>query len=347
MTTWVWHVVVTGGLLGASVIAVFFPYYFSAQSPSGLLLVVPMDALPSAFPEINRAIHADEYRWALAMACAVAIPMAVDVVLDSGKVPQQSWQERVHWIVRGFLLLAMTMPDLAMIYSFGDGGDDGDDVQTFITVDKFMKIVATATLFCYFAVDHHGAGLGPWCAAVVLLVGLSQCFVVAYHMAAHGANGYYAPALVCEVGAALVGLACAAKWLLQWRRAGRRATADDVCYGMYFLAIAVFVLGHLAVSGHYGNGTEFNYGDTSAGCLAAFVYVRVAFLVIVMKVGARTTLCRPPRAIRRCPHLSSPGSLSISRCRAAWRASAASARRRWSRTGRHSSATFRTRSAAP
>jgi hypothetical protein len=208
--------------------------------------------------------------------------MAADVVLDGVKVSQQTWEERVHWTVRGVLLVAMTLPNLAMVY---DTNNSDSDVHLFIAVDKFMKVVATCGALVYVAVDHHGVGLGLWCAATAFLVGLSQCFVVATQLAAYGHGAFVVLALGCEVGAAMVGIVCVAKWLISWRRVGRRASADDVCYAMYFLAVVVFVLGHVVVSASYGNVDPFAYGDASPACLSAYVYVRMAYLVVVMKVS--------------------------------------------------------------
>ena len=297
--SWALPVAVTSGIVGISAIVVFFPY-FSQQSAG---LVVPTDVLVSKLIELDGAIHSGEYLSALAMACVLAIPMAVDVVLDGEKLVQQSGSERVHWAVRCLVLSATTLPNLAILYRTRNGGGSaGADVLMFLTVDKFIKVVATGGLLLFFAVDHHGVGIGPLCAWAALLIGLSQCFTVAHDVAAHGHDAFYVLALACEVAAVLVGLACVAKWLLHWRRAGRRATADDVCYAMYLVAIAVFALGHIAVSGAYGSGAEFAYGDASPACLSAYVYVRMAFLVIVMKVR--------PLSLTPLPH-PSPSPLSV------------------------------------
>jgi len=274
-------VAATAGIVGASAIAVFFPCYIAPVADAHGLLI-PVNALPPTLSTLDGAIHADAYRSALVMSCVVAIPMAADVVLDGVKVPQQTWEERVHWTVRGVLLVAMTLPNLAMLY---DTNNSDSDVYLFIAVDKFMKVVATCGALVYVAVDHHGVGLGLWCAATAFLVGLSQCFVVATQLAAHGHDAFVVLALGCEMGAAMVGIVCVAKWLISWRRAGRRASADDVCYAMYFLAVVVFVLGHVVVSANYGNVNPFAYGDASPACLSAYVYVRMAYLVVVMKVS--------------------------------------------------------------
>ena len=300
-TAWTSPIVMTAGILGASVIAVFFPYF--TQKPVGL--VVPTDVLASTFSGVNNAIHSGEYQAALTMACVLAIPMAVDVVLDGAKVPQQNGSERVHWAVRCLVLSTTTLPNVAIFYRTRNGGGSaGDDILLFLTVDKFVKVVATSGLLLFFAVDHHGAGIGPLCAWAALLIGLSQCFTVAYNVAAHSHDAFYVLALVCEVAAVLVGLACAAKWLLHWRRAGRRATADDVCYAMYCLAIAVFVLGHFIVSEAYGDTATLSFGDASPACLSAFVYVRMAFLVIVMKV--------PPLSLNTLSVTPSPSISTLS-----------------------------------
>jgi hypothetical protein len=282
-------VAATAGILSASAIAVFFPCYITPLDAHGLL--IPVHALPPTLSTLDGQIHADAYRSALVMSCVVAIPMAADVVLDGVKVSQQTWEERVHWTVRGVLLVAMTLPNLAMLY---DTNNSDSDVYLFIAVDKFMKVVATCGALVYVAVDHHGVGLGLWCAATAFLVGLSQCFVVAAQLAAHGHGAFVVLALGCEVGAAVVGIVCVAKWLISWRRAGRRASADDVCYAMYFLAVVVFVLGHFVVSAYYGNVDPFAYGDASPACLSAYVYVRMAYLVVVMKVSV--CLARRPRS---------------------------------------------------
>jgi signal transduction histidine kinase/CheY-like chemotaxis protein len=244
---------------------------------------------------VHDILQSKQYLLALAASISLAIPMAVDIVLDSCSVYSCSDQsEKVHWLTRCLFLAALTVPN-TVLYAV-DFGEEWS-LSGYLSLSAFKFIASLGSMFAYLAQDQQQINAGPYSTAALACSAVSQLlYIFSYYTDATDDNGGNAMKILSAIFIAFsfaITTNLFYRWVKHCLDKDVRIEPEIICVLVYFFAAILL----LFVTSIFFYQTEklYTQGFTY---VTLMLYFLMGVLVIVTKLPGRVARMRLEKSSR-------------------------------------------------
>jgi signal transduction histidine kinase len=257
-------------------------YVLGWSREHGMTIGQYVDLLHSS-TELTRAVTSAQFKTALLISVSAAIPMGFETLVDCAYTMVYE-EERLLWYSKTLLLLAMTIPNLVLL--FGDFGTFSDDAYLLATACARVSIAGfTMAYASQIFHKYHMKDLSIQCLQVATL-GSASYLIRSYSNFA--SPTYLASLVYFSTALRLVAHALFVDIIRRWYlRAHSSQEALSYCeIVIVFKVVATFIANSLfSLVAQYFNAS--NDRDASSDCICMYMYIQIIYTMFVMSIPGR------------------------------------------------------------
>jgi signal transduction histidine kinase len=270
--------VIVGGLL---TFLLPYSFHFSAREPNVSMTQYLKVLHPDS--ELTKAVETDQFKMALLLSVAIAIPITFDTILDCA-YPIIHPEESLLWYSKSLLLISTTLPNfILLVGNFGPFLDDA-----FIISFYFTRIAVTGFSLAYtsqIALKYQMKEISTKCVKVVMLGVTAYALCSFSNFLIHPIDRIVnATASFIRLGAHLFFINAVVSW---YRKAHPGGEAISYCEMIILVKLAAVFFCNNLIAGTAFYYNAYNDRNASSDCICRYIYIQMFYTVIVMTIPGR------------------------------------------------------------
>lgn len=233
--------------------------------------------------ELTRAVDSVQFKTALIISIAAAMPMCFESILDCAYSMIYE-EERLLWYSKSLLLMAVMIPNLVLL--LGNFGAFSDDAYLLATACTRVSVAGfTMAYTSQVFIKHHMKDLSRQCLQVATL-GSASYLIRSY---SNFANPTFLPALVYfSTALRFVAHVQFANVIRHWYQ---RAHSSKEPLSCCEIVVVVKVIVTFLANGLYSIVALYykasNDRDASSECICMYMYIQIIYIMFVMTIPGR------------------------------------------------------------
>ena len=233
--------------------------------------------------ELTRAVDSVQFKTALIISIAAAMPMCFESILDCAYTMIYE-EERLLWYSKSLLLMAVMIPNLVLL--LGNFGAFSDDAYLLATACTRVSVAGfTMAYTSQVFIKYHMKDLSRQCFQVATL-GSASYLIRSY---SNFANPTFLPALVYfSTALRLVAHVQFVNVIRHWYQKAH-SSKEPLTYCEIVIVFKVVVTflanGLYSIVALYFKAS--NDRDASSGCICMYMYIQIIYLMFVMTIPGR------------------------------------------------------------
>lgn len=236
---------------------------------------------------LKKSVTTEHFRTALLLSVIVAIPLAVDVILDLALTIDR-YDEQLHLYTRAIILAAMVGPNLLLL-----SVDFGNSVADVYMYSFFFFRVASVMCSLVYLIEITSSLRNSRTVSYILVISLLFAVDCAaneadlmYNLSYHSFLGMMSSALYLLIG--VVTISCGHDLFTNgippcmWRN----VQPVELTVLTYAVSLGIMNISFIKISQHYGAISKLN---ASSDCICMHTYIQMAFTVMVITLQSRIT----------------------------------------------------------
>ena len=219
---------------------------------------------------LTESFWSTQYQTSLLLASIIAIPMALDLVVDAFGLDRRNSVQMVTWFAKVVFVTSLTVPNLL---TYLGTFRQNDSLGAHHCMIMYVKVAAHGCICILISELNQRRGTAYLCMTAVL------CYTAATHLyirlqVDHDPALQYTPIIFYTLTYCQL-IYIFFQWIFYWIFEGRKMDSDDVCFIIYFTGLLVISVGDFIIT----TTTQGRYTPTS---LSMQNYLFMLLLLIIM-----------------------------------------------------------------